>query len=182
MSAFWVAGRTLLSVIALLVAWPAAAQSTRDPAQHFFQASFGDLKEELALARSEGKQGLFLMFSAEYCPPCIVMKKTVLNQVPVQERFRSHFRVLEVDYNGDAEMADVDGRWMRSKDYAQKVAKVRGTPTFMVIGLDGKELLRHYGPTNGPRQFMWFADYVVEGIHRRQPFEAFWRGRLAADR
>jgi thioredoxin-related protein len=147
---------------------------------HFFQAGFGDLKEELALARAEGKQGLFLMFSAEACTPCIVMKRTVLNQVPVQEHFRRHFRVLEIDYNGDAEMADVDGRPMRSKDYAQKVARVRGSPTFIVIGLDGKELLRHYGPTNGPGQFMWFADYVVvDGAYRRQPFEAYWRDRLA---
>jgi thioredoxin-related protein len=131
---------------------------------------------------AEGKQGLFLMFSAEACTPCIVMKRTVLNQVPVQEHFRRHFRVLEIDYNGDAEMADVTGRPMRSKDYAQNVARVRGSPTFTVIGLDGKELLRHYGATNGPRQFMWFADYVVDGTYRRQPFEAYWHQRLAADR
>jgi thioredoxin-related protein len=178
MGASWNAGRAILAAALVLLAWTATAQPTRDPALHFFQAGFGDLQEELALARAEGKQGLFVMFSAEACTPCIVMKKTVLNQVAVQERFRRHFRVLEIDYNGDAEMADLDGRRMRSKDYAQHVARVRGTPSFTVIGLDGKELLRHYGPTNG-RQFMWFADYVVDGAYRREPFEAYWRDRLA---
>ncbi len=174
--------RSILLILGFAAATAAAAQPVRDPQVYFFQASFGDLKEELALARKEGKQGLFLMFSAEACTPCILMKRTVLNQVPVQERFRRHFRVLEVDYNGDAEMADVEGRWMRSKDYAQKVAKVRGTPTFMAIGLDGKELLRHYGTTSGLQQFMWFADYVVHEEYRRRPFEAYWRERLAAER
>lgn len=71
---------------------------------------------------------------------------------------------------------------MRSKDYAQKVARVRGTPTLMVIGLDGKELLRHYGPVRGAREFMWLADYVVEEEFRRRPFDAYWRERLASDR
>lgn len=174
--------RSILLALFLVAATAASAQVTRDPHLHFFQAGFGDLKEELALARAEGKQGLFLMFSAEACTPCIVMKRTVLNQVPVQEHFRRHFRVLEIDYNGDAEMADIAGRPMRSKDYAQNVARVRGTPSFTVIGLDGKELLRHYGTTNGPRQFMWFADYVVDGTYQRQPFDAYWHQKLAADR
>ncbi len=174
--------RSILLVLGLVAATAASAQPVRDPHLYFFQASFGDLKEELALARKEGKRGLFLTFSAEACTPCILMKRTVLNQVSVQEHFRRHFRVLEIDYNGDAEMADVNGRWMRSKDFAQKIAKVRGTPSFMVIGLDGKELLRHYGPTNGPQQFMWFADYVVNEEYRRRPFEGYWRERLAASR
>jgi len=174
--------RQVLLLICVALAWPALATPTRDPHTYFFQTGFGDLKEELALARAEGKRGVFLMFSAEGCPPCILMKRTVLNQVPVQEHFRRHFRVLEVDFNGDAEMADVDGRWMRSKDYAQKVAKVRGTPTFTAIGLDGKELLRHFGPTKDARQFMEFADYVVDGHYRRLPFEAYWRERRAAGR
>jgi thioredoxin-related protein len=174
--------RLFLVVLGFALAGASSAQATRDPHEHFFQAGFGDLKEELALARAEGKRGLFLMFSAEHCPPCLVMKRTVLNQVAVQEHFRRHFRVLEIDFNGDVEMTDVDGRTMRAKDYAQKVARVRATPTFMVIGLDGKEVLRHAGTTEGPRQFIWLADYVVNREYRQRPFEAFWRDRLAAGR
>lgn len=94
--------RAILLMIGCVLVWPVAATPTRDAELHFFQASFGDLKEELGLARAEGRRGLFLMFSAEYCTPCIVMKKTVMNQVPVQDHFRRHFRVLQVDYNGDA--------------------------------------------------------------------------------
>jgi thioredoxin-related protein len=161
---------------------PAAATAERPAETHFFDASFGDLKEELALARKEGKQGLFLMFGAEDCPPCHWMKAKVLNQVEVQERFRRHFRVLYVDFNGDTEMVDLEGRTIRSKDYARKVARVVGTPTFTAIGLEGRELLRHFGPTRDAAEFMLFADYVASGAHRTQAFDAFRRERLAARR
>jgi thioredoxin-related protein len=171
--------QTILLLAGVALAWPAPAEE-RPAETHFFDASFGDLKDELRLARAEGKQGLFLMFSAEDCSPCIRMKKTVLNQALVQQYYRRHFRVLHIDYNGDVEMADVEGRTMRSKDYAQKVARVRGTPTFMVIGLDGKELLRHYGPTRDADDFLWFADFVVKGEFRAKPFDAYRRERLAA--
>lgn len=161
--------------------WAAPASAAgRDAMLHFFHPTFGDLKEELTLARKEGKLGLFMMFSAEACGPCIVMKKTVLSRVEVQEHFRRHFRVLHIDYNGDDEMADLKGRQLRSKDYAQNVARVRGTPSFMAIGLDGAELLRHYGPTRDAREFMGFAHYVVVGEFRRRPFDAFWRDWRAA--
>lgn len=168
----------LVVVVAFALAGPAPAQD-RPAETHFFDASFGDLKEELELARKEGKKGLFLMYAAEDCPPCIRMKKTIMSQPRVQDHFRRHFRVIHIDFNGDAEVADFDGRPMRSKDFAQKVARVRGTPTFSVIGLDGRELLRHYGPTRDAEEFMLFADYVVSGAHRAQPFDAWRRERLA---
>lgn len=164
----------------LAAAWPAAAAAERPAETHFFDASFGDLPDELRLARAEGKQGLFLMFAAEDCSPCIRMKKTIMSQARVQEYFRRHFRVLHVDYNGDLEMVDLAGRALRSKDYAQKVARVRGTPSFTVIGLDGTELLRHYGSVRDADEFLWFADYVVRGEYRKKPFDAYRRERLAA--
>lgn len=176
--------RTLFLVASVAMpglVWAAPAAPTgRDAMLHFFHPSFGDLKEELALARKEGKQGLFLMFSVETCGPCIVMKKTVLNRVDVQEHFRRHFRVLHIDYNGDDQMNDLKGLPLRSKDYSQNVARVRGTPSFMVIGLDGAELLRHFGPARDAREFMGFAHYVVNGEFRRRPFDAYWRDWRAA--
>jgi len=176
--------RNILLVAGLALAWLAGAQAgqERDAATHFFDASFGDLKDELRQARAEGKHGLFLMFSAEDCSPCIRMKKTVMNQVKVQEHYRRHFRVLHIDFNGDVEMADVSGRAMRSKEYAQKVARVNRTPTFLILGLDGAELLRHHGPTRDAEEFLWLADFVVNGDSRSKPYDAYRRERLASGR
>jgi thioredoxin-related protein len=172
--------QALVLFTGLALAGPGIAAAERDADSHFFDPSFGDLKEELQQARDEGKHGLFLMFSAEDCPYCIRMKKTVLNQVRVQEYYRRHFRVLHIDFHGDAEMADPEGRAMRSKDYAQKVAKVRATPTFVILGTDGTELLRHLGPTRDADEFLWLADYVVRGEYRTKPYDAYRRERLAS--
>ena len=174
--------QVFLLLAALTPAWLAPAAEERPAETHFFDASFGDLKDELRKARAEGKQGLFLMFAAEACPPCIRMKKTVMNQQRVQDYYRRHFRVLHVDFNGDDEMVDLEGRAMRSKDYAQKVARVRGTPTFTAIGLDGRELLRHPGPTRDADDFLLLADFVVKGEYRSKAYDTYRRERLASNR
>ncbi len=166
----------------LALPWPAQASQDRPAHVHFFELSFGDLPEEMQLARAQGKLGLFVMYAAEDCPPCIRMKATILSRPEVQEHFRRHFRVLHIDFNGDSEVVALDGRAMRSKEFAREVARVRGTPTFSVIGLDGKELLRHFGPTRNATEFMWLADYVVAGEHRQRPYEAYRQQRLAAGR
>lgn len=163
---------TACTALALCAAAPAAE---RDAMQHFFHPSFGDLRDELAQARKEGKQGLFVMFAAEACPPCIVLKRTILAQVEVQEHFRRHFRVLHVDFNGDEPMNDLEGRPMRAKDLARDVARVQRTPTFIAFGVDGRELLRHQGTARDAREFVGLANYVVNGEYRRRSFEAFWR-------
>lgn len=168
--------RAFVFGLALACAAPTPAQP-RDAMTHFFHAGFGDLKEELELARREGKRGLFLMFAAEDCPPCNAMKKGVFSQAAVQEYFRKHFRVLHVDFNGDDEMADFSGRTMRSKDFARTVARVRGTPTLMIFDTTGKELVRHAGMLRDAREALQFADYVVQDHVRRTAFDAYWRER-----
>ncbi len=165
----WIAACTALALGA------AAPAAERNAMQHFFHPSFGDLKDELALARREGKAGLFVMFAAEDCGPCIVLKRTILSRVEVQEHYRRHFRVLHVDFNGDQSMADFQGREMRAKDYAREVARIHRTPTFVAFGVDGRELLRHQGSARDAREFMGLAHYVVDGEYRRRPFDAYWR-------
>lgn len=169
--------RAIALTLALVLGGLPAAAQTRDAMTHFFQASFGDMKEELALARSEGKRGLFLMFAAEDCPPCIAMKKNVFSQAAVQDYFRKHFRVLHVDFNGDDEVADFSGRSMRSKDFARNVARVRGTPTLIIVDAKGNERVRHAGMLRDAREAMHFADYVVREHYRRTAFDVYWRGR-----
>jgi thioredoxin-related protein len=157
-----------------------APQARRDVDGHFFQAGFGDLPEELQLAAAEGKHGLFLMFGAEDCPPCKQMKERVLSLVAVQDYYRAHFRVLYVDFNGDVGMTDPDGRPMRAKDYAREVARVIGTPTFVFLDGDGREVLRHAGTTRDADEFMLLARFVVSGAYRSGHFADYRQRQSAA--
>ncbi len=160
---------SLAGLALLLFAQSGVAQTaaqTRDPDSHFFQTSFRDLPEELQLANAEGKKGLAIMFDAEDCPPCRRMKRDILNQARVQDYYRKHFRVLQIDFNGDREVVDLAGKQFTEKVYSQKGARIRGTPSFQFIGPKGEELARHYGEIRNVDEFIGLAEFVVSGAYR----------------
>lgn len=156
------------------------AEPSRDAMTHFFDQSFGNLKDELALARKEGKAGVFVMFSDPDCPWCDKMKATVLNQPAVQDYYRGHFRVLHVDTRGGTLLTDFSGREMTEKDFAFKEHRVRATPVFIFFGPDGRPMLRYTGATRGNEEFLWLGEFVVSGEYKMKNFTVYKRERLAA--
>ncbi len=169
----------VLAFLGLVPTLSHGAAPARDPFIYFFDPSFGDLKEEIKLARAEGKRALFLMFDDENCPHCQKMLRAVLNQPRVQDYYRHNFRVLHIDINGGLEMTDLAGRQLRQKDFA-KAQRVPATPTFLFIGTDGQELARYTGATRDIEEFLWLAEFVVNGDYKKKNFQAYRRERLAA--
>lgn len=157
-----------------------AAPSTRDPMTHFFDQSFGNLKDELTQLRKEGKDGVFVMFSDPECPWCDKMKATVLSRPDIQDYYRKHFRNLHVDTRGDTPIADFSGREMAEKDFAFKEHRVRATPVFIFFGLDGKPMQRFTGATRDAEEFLWLGEFVVGGEYKTKNFTAYKRARLAS--
>lgn len=154
--------------------------ATRDPSEYFFDQSFGNLREELQTARKEGKLGLFIMFDQVDCPWCAKMKATVLNQIPIQDYYRMHFRVLDVDIRGSTPIIDFVGREMTQEEFAFKVYHVRATPVFMFFDTDGKPLQRYTGATRNAQEFLWLAEFIVSGEYKTKNFTIYKRERLAA--
>jgi len=154
-----------------------AAETTRDPMQHFFQHGFNNLPDEVAAAKSGGQQAILIMFEAEDCPWCAKTKATVLNQVTVQDYFRKHFRILMMDVNGDAPMTDFSGQEMPQKDFAFKHNRVRATPVFTFFGLDGKLLTKYTGAARDPEEFLWLGEFVVSDAWKTTNFTAYKRER-----
>src|SRR3990170_728583 len=152
-----------------------AAETTRDPMQHFFHQSFNSLPDEIADAKRGGQQAILIMFEAEDCPWCAKMKATVLNQVAVQDYYRKHFRILMMDVNGDAPMTDFSGQEMSQKEFAFKHNRVRATPVFTFFGLDGKLLTKYTGAARDPEEFLWLGEVVVGGARKTTDFSAHQR-------
>jgi thioredoxin-related protein len=167
--------RTLLLFCVMSLAQ--ASDAVRDAGEHFFQETFGDFREELELAREEGKQGILLFFEQEDCPFCHRMKTTVLNQATVQDYFREHFRIFSVDIEGDLEVTDFNGDHTTQKDFAFRQFGVRATPVFAFFDLDGRLVARHTGPTGNAREFLWLGEYVADGHYRDQTFTVYKRER-----
>lgn len=153
------------------------AAASRDPGQYFFDQTFGDFTEELALAREEGKQGVLLMFEMDECPFCHRMKTTVLNQPAVQDYFKQHFLVFPVDVEGDIEVTTFSGETKAQKDFALTDHRVRATPVFAFFDLDGNLVARYTGATRDAEEFMLLGRYVVDGAYKETTFTKYKRAQ-----
>ncbi|MCP4876717.1 MAG: thioredoxin fold domain-containing protein [Gammaproteobacteria bacterium] len=140
------------------------AATPRDPYQHFFEQTLGDLSEELEIARESGKQGVFVFFEMDECPFCHRMKQTVLNQPEVQDFFRQHFHSITIDIEGDIEIVDFDGQDTTQKEFARQ-NRVRATPLMAFYDLQGKRIFKYTGAASGVQEFIWMGEYIVNQVY-----------------
>jgi thioredoxin-related protein len=163
--------KVVLIVLFLFAGLPAAVMA--NSADAFFDTTLGDFTAELTSARQQGKIGVLLMFETEACPFCRRMRENVLNQTEVQQLFRKHFNIYAVDLVGSLEVTDFAGREQTEKAFGRSL-RVAGTPTFLFVGLDGKELVRYTGATRDVAEFMALGRYVIEGRYRDMSFEQYF--------
>lgn len=164
--------RWLLLTLALVLPTLPAQAEVRDPHSHFFMAKMGDFKEELAIAKQEGKAGVLIMFEMEDCPFCSRMKGTVLNQSEVQDWYRKHFLIYAMDVKGGTDMTDFQGNATTEKAFAL-ANRARATPTFLFFDLEGNAITRFTGATQTAEEFLLLGRYVVEGVYKTQPFNVY---------
>lgn len=143
----------------------AQAGTPRDPYQYFFEQNLGDLADELETAKDNGKKGMFVFFEMDECPFCHRMKKTVLNQPEVQDFFKQNFHSISIDVEGDVEIVDFEGNQITQKEFASK-NRVRATPVLAFYDLEGNQVVRYTGAASGSEEFMWLADYYLQGIYK----------------
>lgn len=152
-----------LAVFLFAAAMPASASSPRDPDEYFFTQTFGDLREEIAVARDDGKMGMLLFFMADACSYCRHMLEKVFTSPKVQDWYRERFVSIAVDIHGDVELTDFDGISLPSKVFSDH-RKVFLTPVVMFVDLDGNEIYRHLGMVRTPEEMLLLGEYI-EGRH-----------------
>lgn len=160
----------------------AAGSQTREPMEYFFHQSFNNLEEELEIAVEENKSGVFIMFSDKDCPWCLKMKTTIMNRVDVQDYYREHFRILTIDIRGDTLMTDFEGNELYEKDFAFKQHRVRATPVFIFFDNTGKKTMRLTGIVRNAEEFLWLAEYVIEGEYQKTNFTKYKRERAKQEK
>ena len=170
----------LIVIVSVVLSQAAfAASEPRDPYKFFFQESFGDYTEELALAKEENKKGILLFFEMDECPYCHYMKNKVLNQPEVQAYYREHFKIFSVDIEGDVEIVDFEGNPMKMKDFAFKKNRVRATPVFAFYDLNGKQIHKHIGKTSSTGDFLLMGKFIADGIYKDMRFTKYKRQQKA---
>jgi thioredoxin-related protein len=150
----------------LLALLPALLQASapRDPYQYFFQASLGDLTEELEMARAAGMHGIFIFFEMDECPFCHRMKQTILNQPEVQEYFAQHFHSLSIDIEGDIEIVAFDGTHTTQKEFARS-NRVRATPLLAFYDLQGNLVFKYVGAPSSKEEFLWMGEFIADDVY-----------------
>jgi len=161
--------KLLLVSLFLVVSINAQADAYSD----FFSQTWGNLQEELDVAKEGGKKGIFLFFEMDECPFCTRMKQTIFSQKDVQEKFTADFLALPIDIEGDTEVTDFKGNAMLSKEFAQKVHRVRATPVMMFFDLEGNKLYRHTGPAKNAQEFLWMGQYISKGAYKTMRFREY---------
>jgi len=161
---------SLVFVLMLLIQF-----STHADELEFFDQSFGDFSEELSMAKEEGKSGVFIYFQMDDCPFCHRMKTTILNQPDVVAYFKKHFKIFQVDIEGDIEMTDFDGTVTTQKDFSLKKHRVRATPVMAFFDLTGKRIVRYTGATSTKAEFMLLGEYVLNQHYKTSSFTRYKR-------
>ena len=165
-------GFAFFLLLAVSVGAIASEGDMRDPRMFFFAQSFGDLPEELQVAKDQGKQGLLLFFEAEGCPYCLGMLKRVFSQKHVQDWYQERFLSIAIDIHGDVEIKDFDGITLPSKVFAQH-RQVYMTPLMAFIDLDGNEIYRHLGMVKSPEEFLMMGEYIGGGHYFNTEFKVY---------
>lgn len=173
--------RLFVTMILAFAASTAGAVETRN-VEGFFNETFGDFHEELANARDGGKQGILIMFENADCPFCHRMKRTVLNRADVQDYFGEHFLVFSVDTEGDLEITDFTGNPTSQKEFALKQFRVRATPVFQFVDLEGAPMSngRYTGATRDAEEFLLLGEFIVSGSNKDLSFTKFKKEKTAA--
>ena len=171
----WIGWGLAVAVFSVVRIAPAGA--AYDPYTDFFDASLGDLTEELQFAEEQGKRAIFVFFEMDECPFCHRMKYAVFNRPEVQAYFREQFLNLAIDIEGDVEITDFNGRLTTHKAWARDVHRVRLTPVMMFFDLAGRPLARYTGATPGAPELLWYGEFVVSGAYREMTFAHYRRAK-----
>jgi len=154
----------------------ANAAMPRDPAEHFFEQTLGNLQDDLQDAKDQGKKGIWLFFEQEECPFCHRMKTLILNQPEVQDYFKKYFIVFPIDIETTSELVDFDGKATTMKKLFAKIGKNRGaTPVLAYFDLSGKLSIRYTGASTGVEEFLWLGEYASQEMYKKMNFSKFKR-------
>ena len=170
---------TILSLAFVLVSLSAACAAepdSKDPKEYFFTHSFGDLPEEMRIARDEGKIGMLLFFESEACPYCVHMRRKVFNQQSVQDWYRPRFVSIAVDIHGDVDLKDFDGVTLPSKIFSDQ-RRIFLTPIISFIDLNGIEIYRHLGMIKTPQEFLTLGKYIEDEHYFDTEYKVFLKSQ-----
>jgi len=137
----------------------------------WFKLSLGDLNDDVAEAREQGKFGIAVYYGQKRCAYCEKFFEINLTDSVIEHYLREHFDVIPVDIWGIEEFVDTNGTAYSERELALRY-DTNFTPSLVFYDRKGKPVyrLRGYYP---PYQFRAALHYVVEGFYRVEKFRDY---------
>ena len=99
-----------------------------------FEATEGNFGAEVL----DSPVPVLIEFTADWCPPCIAMRKNVFSKKEFVEAASKDFILVELDFpKGDPELKE------KNQPYAKEY-KIEGFPTVILFDSEGKEFNRFF--------------------------------------
>jgi thioredoxin-related protein len=164
----------LLALVLILISFRASLAKGFDDSEvkhidypgWFIQSPFFDLKEDLDKARSDGKQGLMVLFTTEGCSYCDLFIRKSLGDPEIASIVQNNLDSVGLEIFDDAEMTDPRGTAMSVKQFAKKEG-AGFSPTLLFFGDDGERVLRVVG-YQSPERFKTILSYVTGKNYRTE--------------
>ena len=137
----------------------------------WFKISLGDLNDDVAEARANGKFGIMVYYGQKRCAYCEQFFKANLGDESIARYIRKHFDVIPIDIWGIEDFVDTDGNSYSERELSIRY-KTNFTPSLVFYDGKGKPVhrLRGYYP---PYQFRATLNYVAEGFYRVEKFRDY---------
>lgn len=171
-------------LIALVVAWTASVYAAKpaadafDPSPHaidipsWFRETFLDFREDIREA-AKAKKRLVVYFGQDGCPYCRELMRVNFSDKGIVDKTRRHFDAVAINIWGDREVAWLDGKARREKEFAASL-KVQFTPTLLFFDEKGNLVLRLNG-YYPPHKFHAALDYVAGRHETKTSFADYLR-------
>lgn len=138
----------------------------------FNTSPFLDLEEDLNTAKSNGKQGLMVLFTTEGCSYCDLFIRKNLGDPEIVSIVRDNFYSVGLEIFSDVEMTDPRGVAMPVKQFAKK-ERAEFSPTLLFFGDDGERILRVVG-YQSPERFKTILSYVTGKYYRTKSLSDYF--------
>lgn len=118
---------------------------------------------EAALAKAKASaKPVFVEFTgSDWCPPCQMLSREILEQKAFKEYAAKNLVLLELDYPMNKEQSEDLKK--QNQELSEKYA-IQGFPTVIFLDAEGKELGRHVGYLpGGPDAMISWIEQVSKG-------------------
>lgn len=137
----------------------------------WFKESFLDLRDDLAEAAAEGKQGIALYFGQKNCAYCKALMEINLTKPDIVDYVRENYEIIPIDIWGSRVLTLFDGSEITESELAAR-ENTNFTPSLIFYDEQGNVAFKMRGYYK-PYRFRAVMQYIVEDFYKQESFREY---------